>query len=388
MDFALDAKGEAFRAEVRQFIAENVTAGMVHRAWATGTLHDWDLWRALGRRRWIAPDWPAADGGEGRDIFEVAAMREEFGLADAPVDGWYTTLLVANTIRSVGSERMKTDILPRVLAGDVVACLGFSEPENGSDAAAARLRAERDGDEWVLNGQKIFTTLAQVATHVFILARSNPAAPKHHGLTTFLVPMDAPGITIQPIATLGGEVTNVTFYSDVRIPDSARVGEADGGWGVMRVAFTFERLGGGGGSLRRLRGIADSYVRSAADDSGRPLIADPSVRERLTSIAMDAEIAHLFGSRSFANFAAGTLSHVHTSTSKLFSSEAFQRATRDALDILGEAATLQSGFGQVPAGGEIEHQWRHAQVATIYGGSSEVQREILAGQRLGLPRGR
>ena len=217
----------------------------------------------------LAPGWPEEYGGQGRDPLEVLAMAEEFQTAGAPTYGGSTTLMVANVIRHIGTEEQKRVILPQALGGEIIIVLGFTEPESGSDVAAAQTRAVRDGDDWVINGQKMFTTNAQVADYVFLLARTNFEVAKHKGLTTFLVPLRQPGVEIQPVSTVSGERTNLTFYSDARVDDALRIGEIDGGWDVMTVGLTFERALPQGGDSRRLLRAMERWALSSADEAGR-----------------------------------------------------------------------------------------------------------------------
>src|SRR5438309_1487418 len=233
MDFRFPAGAEVFRAEARKFVAEHVTHELVERAYRTGTMHDWGLHRALGERGFLAGSWPEADGGRGRSVFEMMVLLDELNRAEAPLDGWVVTMSAANTIRIMGTEEQHRTVLPAVVSGDALIAIGFSEPDSGSDVASARTRAVRDGDEWIVNGQKMFTTMAHEARWVFLLTRTDPEAPKHRGLTVFLVPMDTPGIELQPVHTLGWERTNITFYTDVRVDDRWRVGEVNGGWDVI-----------------------------------------------------------------------------------------------------------------------------------------------------------
>ena len=163
----------------------------------TGTYHDWGLHRAFAEQGWIAAAWPKEWGGQERDAFEMLVMFEELARAGAPVDGWGTAELVANTLAIVGRPDQQQEIIPRVLGGEIVICLGYSEPDAGSDIASASTRAVRDGDGWVINGQKMFTTLAHESAYVWLLTRTNPDVPKHRGLTLFLVPMDTPGIEVR-----------------------------------------------------------------------------------------------------------------------------------------------------------------------------------------------
>jgi len=387
VDFRLGPKSDAFRDEVRAFVAEHVDDDLLERANATGTMHDWDVHHALGSRGWIAAGWPVEYGCQGRDPYEMTALKDELRLAGVPQDGIGNTMIVANTLRHVGTEEQKRRFLPPALAGEYIFALGYSEPDSGSDVAAAKTRATRDGDEWVINGQKMFTTLAHEARYVFLLARTNVDVPKHKGLTMFIVPLDAPGVEIQPVHTLGGERTNITFYTDVRIPDTLRVGQVDGGWEVMTVALTFERGGTGLTEAHRLWQETVAWARATMRD-GRPVIDDPLVRERLANTAIDNEIAKLFAYRVSWVAAEGGLPGVEGSMHKLWYAERLNAAASELLDMLADDGPLAPGAPGAPVDGLVEHTYRHAPVTTIYGGSSEVQRSIIAERGLGLPRSR
>jgi len=204
--------------------------------------------------------------------------------------------MVGATLMRFGSEELQREVLPRVLAGEAVMSLGYTEPASGSDVAAAQTRAVRDGDHWVIDGQKMFTSGANLAQYVFLLTRTDPDAPKHRGLTMFLVPFDTPGIEIHPVQTLSDERTNVTYYSDVRVPDRYRVGPANGGWKVVGYALEIEHgVGGGGASTYalHLRDLLEKALRWArtAQRRGRPALEDVRVCERLARVAMHAEMA-------------------------------------------------------------------------------------------------
>lgn len=386
MDFRLGERAEEFREEVRAFLAEHLTTEIVERVHDTGTVHDWDFYRAYAAKGWMAPEWPVEDGGQGRDPFEMTALREELRLAGAPTDGMGTTLLVANTLRVVGTEEQKAEILPRVLRGDIVICLGYTEPDCGSDAAAARTRAVRDGEEWVIDGQKMFTTLAHESDYVFLLTRTDTEVPKHKGLTMFLVPMGTPGIEIEPVHTLGGERTNITFYSGVRVPDSARVGDVDKGWSVMRVALAFEHLGGFGYEIDRLLRDTVAALESEPDGDGPRLADDPATLERLGEMAVDAEVSRALAYAALWDAHTTGIPGPAGSMTKLFSSEALQRWSAEVLDMLGPRALLEHGEPGAAADGWPTQMFRHAPVTTIYGGTSEVHRTIVGERALGLPR--
>ncbi len=387
MDFRVDEHAEEFRAEVRAFLDEHLSDEVLERAHVTGTKHDWGFHRAVAAKGWLAAAWPKELGGQGRDPFEMAVLGEEMARRAAPTDGWGTTELVANTLRLVGTPEQQADVIPRVISGEILICLGYSEPDSGSDVAAAKTRAVRDGDQWVIDGQKMFTTLAHEAHYVFLLTRTNTGVAKHRGLTMFLVPMATPGIEIRPVRTLGGERTNVTFYSEVRVPDSARVGKVDGGWDVMKIALAFERQPTAQGEMARLLELFVDWAGSTRRE-GRRLLDDPTVAARLARLAVNCEVGRLLGQRMTWVSSRGDLPIVEGSMCKLFTSEAFVGATSELLDALGPEGLIQDGQEGPPLGGVVEHAYRHAVVTTIYGGSSEIQRSIIAERELGLPQTR
>jgi len=369
----LDPATEAFRSEVREFLAERLTGEMIERAHETGTMHDDELHRAIAARGYLAAGWPVDVGGQGRSAVEMTALMQELYGAGAPVDSMGIASMVAATLVLCGNEHQRSEIVPRILTGELLCCLGYSEPDAGSDVAAVTTRAERDGDEWVINGQKMFTTMAHVADYVFLLARTSLDKPKHKGLTMFLVPMDTPGIEVAPVHTLGGERTNITFYTGVRVPDRCRVGDVDAGWSVMHAALVYERNGANWGEPDRLVREAAAWARAAA------VIDDPLVADRLAEHAIAMEVARLLVYRTAWLAASGATTAVEGSMAKLFTTEAFTRAASELLDLLGARGAVQGFF---------EHAYRHSTVTTIYGGSSEIQRGIIAEHGLGLPRTR
>ncbi len=369
-----------FRAQVREVVAEACTPAVLERVEASGTVHDWSLHRRLAEAGFLAAGWPAEWGGRD-DHGADGVLWDELERVGAPTDGWGTSDLVARTLARVGRDEQRDHVVPQVLGGEILICLGYSEPDSGSDVAAATTRAERDGDDWVINGQKMFTTLAHEAAYVFLLTRTNPDAPKHRGLTMFLVPMETPGIEITPVWTVSGERTNITYYSDVRVPDATRVGEVDGGWDVMRIALTFERNPTMVAELDRvLRRFVD-WAHTQPD-----VLERPSVRARLADLSIDLEAGRSLGARMAALSARGELPVVEGSMAKLFSSEALVRSCAALLDTLGADGLLAPGAPGAPADGELEAMYRHAQVTTIRAGTSEIQRGIIAERGLGLPR--
>jgi alkylation response protein AidB-like acyl-CoA dehydrogenase len=385
MDFRLGERSDRFRAEVRAFLDETVDDEMRERAHASGTYHDWTLHRALGEKGWIAAAWPRALGGQERDPAEMAAFHEEAALAEAPIDGLLITMMVANTIRDLGSEEQKRELIPPMIRGESLVALGYSEPGAGSDVAAVRTRAVRDGAGWRVDGEKVFTSLAHESQYVFLLTRTDPEKPKREGLTLFLVPLDTPGIEIRPIHTLGGERTNATFYSDVYVEDRFRIGAVDGGWDVLGVALTHERAGGSQEGTRVLGQFVE-WAREECETEGRRWIEDPAVLETVARVAIRNEVSYLLGRRASWLVERGEPAAVASSIGRLFYTTTFQDTCSELLDLLGPEGVLQHGTSGAPAGGWIERAHRHAAVGTIYAGSSEIQRTIIARQGLRLPR--
>jgi alkylation response protein AidB-like acyl-CoA dehydrogenase len=387
MDFRLDPETEAFRREVRAFVDEHLTAEIVERALTTGTMHDWGFHRALCERGYLAAGWPAEVGGLGRSAIDQCVLAQELYASGAPIDSLSIAAMVGATLLVCGTEEQQREVVPRILSGEVLCCLGYSEPDAGSDVAAVATRAVRDGDDWVIDGQKMFTTMAHEAQYVFLLTRTDLDAPKHKGLTMFLVPMDTPGIEITPVHTLGGERTNITFYSSVRVPDAARVGDEGAGWSVMHAALVYERASANWGEPHHLVESVAAWARQPGADGLRPF-DDPAVRATLARATTELEVGRLLLLRTAWLSSRGEMPQVEGSMAQLFVPEAFVRISAELLDLLGPAGLLPRGEPGSPLRGLVEHAFRHSVVTTIYGGTSEVQREIIAGRALGLPKAR
>ena len=390
-DFRLGTDVEAFRDEVRAFLAEHVTDEVIETAHRTGTIHDHGLHQKMAAAGWISAGWPAEFGGQGRSPLEMNSLTEEMYLSGAPVDGIGVASLVAHTLLIDGTDWQKRTIIPEILKGEALCSLGYSEPDAGSDVASVATRALRDGDEWTITGQKMFTTMAHEARYVFLLARTNLEVAKHKGLTMFVVPMDSPGVSITPVHTMGGERTNITYYDDVKVDDRYRVGEVDGGWKVMLTALVFERNSAWYGEIVRLLDHALRWARSAESPDGGTMLDDPLVAERLARVAIGNEVANLLGWRAAWMASEGTLPGVEGTMAKLFTTEHYQFAGNELVDALGADGLRRHGDPATDdsiADGWIEAIYRHCQVTTIYGGTSEVLRGIIAERGLHLPRSR
>jgi 3-oxocholest-4-en-26-oyl-CoA dehydrogenase alpha subunit len=386
VDFRLGEKSELLRNEAAEFLDEVLTAEMLETCHRSGVNHDIRFSKALRDKGWLALGWPVEHGGQGRDPLEVLAHSEEMQRRNAPTYAIGTTMMVAQVVADLGTPQQREEILPRALNAEVVIALGFTEPENGSDAAAAATRAVRAGDGWTINGSKMFTTNAHIADFVFLLARTNPQAAKHRGLTTFLVPMDQPGVEVQAVRTLSGERTNITFYNDVFVSDLWRIGEVDGGWQVMTAALGKEHTAAFTGEQHRLVEALMAWAGSTVDEAGKPRSEDPAVGERIGRSLAEIEISTLLSRRAAWLLAEGEPVQGKGSMAKLFSSERLQRQADETLALLGPDGVRAWGDPSAVSGGTVEHMVRHAKGTTIYAGTSEIQRNIIAQHVLGLPR--
>jgi 3-oxochol-4-en-24-oyl-CoA dehydrogenase len=381
MDFRLGAEAESFRSEVRALLRQCMSDSAYDEMAASGTYSDPSVATALGARGWIASSWASADGGAERTWADHAAMRDELRWAEAPVDGVFTTMLVAATLKKFGTPEQQERVMRPAVRGELIISIGYTEAGNGSDASAARTTARREGDHWVINGEKMFTTLAHVASYVFVLARTNPEVGKHQGLTTFLVPTDAEGFGVSQLETLSGERTNITTYDNVRIPDSLRVGDIDAGWSVANAALELEHSSTFAGAIRHIVDVAVSAVL-AEPDLGR----NPLVLMRIGEAAIEAEVSELLGLRASWSHGQGLPSAVEGSMSKLYSSEALARTAGMLLDIFGPMGLpVTRGVGDHGIGA-IEYAFRHSQITRVYAGTSEIHRGIIANAGLRLPR--
>jgi alkylation response protein AidB-like acyl-CoA dehydrogenase len=378
MDFSpveLSADDQVFLDETREFITKHVTDEVLRRQREFGENFDEQVHLALGEAGYLASDWKLeSEGGFSpvrRRIFELEIAR-----AHTPWYHWGTTSVVARLVQQFGAPELAGKVVPAVLSGEIRLCLGYTEPEGGSDVATCKTRAVRDGDTWIINGSKMFTSNAQNAKYVFLLTNTDPQGPKHKNLTMFLVPLDSPGIEIQGIRTLDGDRTNIVYYSDVRVDDLYRIGEVNGGWTVMRAALDSEH------------GIVDPEDHglqhiAAMAGHGDVMAEVVDTVAALVSGVEDESVKYRLG-RGVARIEAAL------STPGMFGRVAIAQTMRDIspdlMDILGTASALPIDTHGSAGDGAAEHLYRLALPLGIYGGTVEVFRNMIAQHALKLGR--
>ncbi|MGE5597282.1 MAG: acyl-CoA dehydrogenase family protein [Hyphomicrobiales bacterium] len=387
MDFRDTSEQAAWREEVRSFLQkERPDRG-------DGAPPNWEQgpdamreWRnKLAQKGWIAPAWPKEYGGAGLGVMEQFIMNEEFAEARVMNVGGMGTSMIGPTIIIHGTDEQKKEHLGAILRGETRWCQGYSEPGSGSDLASLQTRAVRDGDDWVINGQKIWTTGAQFANWMFMLARTDPDAPKHRGITYFLVDMKTPGITVRPLTTLANTQTfNEVFFEDVRVPNRNVLGEVNRGWYIGTTTLDFERssIGNAVGQRQAL----EYYLRYARQHRNDGTVNQVETwRSEFSDRWIEAATAKMLSYRVISIQAAGQVPNYEASIAKLFNTELTQRIARTAMKLLGTHA-LHWDSKNAPMRARAPQSYLQTVSSTIAGGTSEVQRNIIATRGLGLPR--
>ncbi|HYB81410.1 MAG TPA: acyl-CoA dehydrogenase family protein [Mycobacterium sp.] len=384
MDFSrveLSDEDKAFLDEVRNFLGTHMTEEVKRRDRETGDNFDEGLHLKIGAAGYLQAEWtPASEGGFSRVRRRI--WEQEKRRVHVPWVTWGTTAMVARSVAKFGSPELRDEVLPKVFSGEVRLCLGYTEPEGGSDVATCKTRAVRDGDAWVVNGSKMFTTGAHNCQYVFLITNTDPEAPKHKSLTMFLVPLDSPGIEIQGIRTVDGDRTNIVYYSDVRVDDKYRLGDVNAGWTVLREPLNTEH----GAVAAAPDGLQDpsimmhqaGFLAEAVDEAAARVTASSPDGRRLVD---DKSVAYRLG-RSAARL------EVALSTPSIFGRVAIAQTMRDIspdlMDILGAASALPHGTDGAADDGSAEYAYRFAPLVGIYGGTLEVFRNMIAQYVLGL----
>lgn len=396
------AEADAFREKIQAFLAEHLPPHW-HGIGALGATEAYEFanneWRPLlAEQRYLAPSWPVEYGGGGLSGLEQVILAEEFLKAGVPTGGSndaFSIQMCGNTILNWGTDELKAEFLPKIISGEMVFCQGYSEPDAGSDLASLGCRATLDGDEWIINGQKIWTSAGQYANWIFVLCRTDADVSKHKGISFILCPIDQPGVHIRPIAMMSGESEfNETFFTDARAAKSHVVGEVNAGWGVAMSLLGYERGEAAATMPIMFRGEIDKLMDLAR---ARGRNEDPTIRQRLAQCYSEVEIMRLLGMRTLTGFLNGKQPGPGESAFKLFWSEYHKRVTELAVDILGAEAMVLTGPGPMdsfhsdsPGAPNQSGSWvgtfYNARAGTIYAGTSQVQRNILGEMVLGLPK--
>ena len=394
MDFKFTDEQEAFRQEIRDFLKENL--GDEWRGIDPDSyFHDenWphirELTSKLVDKGWLTLAWPEEYGGQARPHIEQMIYSEEMAYFRAPTrDASMGTDLVGPTVMIFGTEEQKAEYLPRIADGTAVYCQGFSEPESGSDLASLQLRAVEDGDDYILNGSKIWTSGAHRASHFYLMARTDPDAPKHRGISVFILDMDTPGIEVRPIINMFDvHYFNQVFFENVRVPKRNMIGEKNRGWYVAATTLDFERSGVAryASNQRALEELAE--LARETQVNGRPLAEDPVIRNRIAGLYVSNEAGRSIAYNVGWMQSQGLVPNREASVSKMMGSEISQKIRELGMRIAGLYGTLDKGSKWAYFDGRLGLEWMDSISLTIRGGTSEIQRNIIATRGLGLPRG-
>jgi alkylation response protein AidB-like acyl-CoA dehydrogenase len=345
------------------------------------------LVRQMGADGWLGIGWPTEYGGQGRPATDQFIFFDEVQRAGAPFP-FVTLNTVGPTIMRFGSEQQKSFFLPGILAGEINFAIGYTEPEAGTDLASLRTRAVLDGDEWVINGNKVFTSGANQADYVWLACRTDPDAPKHKGISIIVVPTASTGFKCTPIVTVGGNTTTATYYDDVRVPKDDVVGDVNSGWQLITTQLNHERVGlaAMGGLAHRLWDEVVDWCRVTDSGRGGRMIEVPWVQMDLARSHARLEAMKLLNWRMAAALDAGALRPADSSAVKVYGTETLVDVYRTLLGVLGAAGYLPPGSPGAALQGDVERAGRAAQINTFGGGVNEVQREIIASAGLGMAR--
>ena len=377
-------KEAAWRKEVRTFIQNEAPAALKTASddgegslfGRMGAIKEWR--EKVAAKGWIAPSWPKKYGGADMTVAEQFIMNEEFAESGVPGNlGGFGVMMIGPTIIEHGTEEQKEEHLTRILKGEIIWCQGYSEPGAGSDLASLQTRAVRDGDDYVINGQKIWTTGAQYADMMYLLVRTDPDAPKHRGITYLLMDMKAPGVTVRPLTQLSGaQGFNEVFFEDVRVPVKNRIGEENRGWYVGTTTLDFERssIGSAIGTRKQL----ESIIRQARAGGEASFDRNPNVKREFADRWIEAEVAKMLSYRVVSMQVRGQIPNHEASMCKLFSSEMSQRIANLSMHLFGMHGNIRN---------RASMGYMQAVSSTIAGGTTEVQKGIIATRGLGLPRG-
>jgi alkylation response protein AidB-like acyl-CoA dehydrogenase len=391
VDFDFSPEQLAFRDEVEAFLDANddpvvFDVTRENMAQVADIPERRAMMGKIAKQGWLGITWPKEWGGqEGDGVYEYL-LNEALARRGGPQIGKGIGI-IGKTILRHGSEKMQKEFLPKILSNEIDFAVGYSEPDAGSDAASMKLKATRDGDGWRLNGQKTWTTSAHFAEWYWVGARTDPDAPKHHGITLFLVPLDEPGITINPIWTMGDERTNDVFFDNVFVHDDYVVGELNHGFQYISEALDLERFTMFTYSpIKQRLDLLCDYVATETID-GQPLRDDPVVRKQIARLSTEAEVARVLGLRFVAKAQKGGAPPTsEASEYKLYATELSKRLANASMDLGGPGSQLRVKTEEAPMKGRAESTYRYTVIDTVGGGGSEIQKNIISRRKLGLPK--
>ena len=390
MEFALTPEQEQFVKDFQSYLRTHMTAELKEdldkELAPSESPICMEFIRQMGKDGWLGVGWPKEYGGQGRSPIEQHLFFEIAHYERAPLP-----VLPLNTVGPAlmrfGSEEQKNEFLPRILRGEVEISIGYTESEAGTDLASLKTSAVRDGDYYIINGAKVFTSLAHTSDYIWLAARTDPKAiKKHHGISVFLIPLNLPGITIRPLYTMPGERNNYTFYDNVRVPKSCLVGEENKGWKYITTQLDFERIMLSPSSPMK-RNVEDTiqWAKETKVD-GMPVIEQPGIKTKFAELLMEIEVLKMFNYQVAWLITNGVVPYAEASMVKVFGSELYQRVNGTLLQIMGQYGQLQAQSKWAPLRGRVEKAFRSDIVFIFGGGAIEVQKNIIAMAGLGMPR--
>jgi alkylation response protein AidB-like acyl-CoA dehydrogenase len=398
VDFSLTPAQEAFRERVRSWLEQSIPRDWVRRATGSSEvprpeayqlLREWQ--RRLYDAGFIGLTWPKKYGGQGLTFVEEMILHQEMAFLKAPpILNVLGVGMAGPTIVAYGTEEQKRRYPARILSAEEIWCQGYSEPNAGSDLASLQTRAVRDGDHWIINGQKVWTSLAHIADWMMLLARTDPDAPKHKGITYFLLDMKLPGVTVKPLRQITGDAEfNEVFFDNVRVHESQVLGGVNNGWPVGLTTLMYERLALGFGLQVRLRIALDGLVDMArhVEKGGRPTTKDAILRQKIAQLWIETESLKYTGARAVTKLLRGELPGPEASAGKVVWVDVHQRLQELAMDIQGPYAQLVAGSDRTIENGVWQYSFLRSRANSIEGGTTEIQKNIIGERVLGLPKG-
>ncbi len=392
MDFQLTEAQQQLQREVVAYLERHVTPALEAELLAQQEgggpdthPHYSQFIRQLGRDGWLGLAWPKRYGGQERDAIDQYIFFDTVaGYYRVPIP-FLAINAIGSTIMRAGTEEQKDRFLPPLLRGGLNIAVGYTEPGAGSDLASLKTKAVRDGDDYVISGQKVFTSLANFCDYIWLAVRTDPSAKKHKGISIFMVDTRLPGITINPMQTMGGFRTNVTFYDNVRVPKSCLIGEENKGWSYINSQLAMERIGLVPHSrMRRMLEEMIAWARSTTID-GRRVFDEPWVRERLADLTARTEVLRLFNFRAASQIAQGIEPFAEAAMTKVFGSELFQTVAGTCMDMMGLVGGMQPPSAISPMNGLLQRDFVAMRLLTFGGGTNEVLKDMVALSGLGMP---